>query len=92
MGESADNPLAGAVDQALRTAMTEAVKQAFAEGHTDTNYVLTSVLTGGVSAVVRFVHQFQKPGFSSEDHANAIRDMALGIFAQCECNDGGGRA
>ena len=92
MIEQADNPLASYADQAIRTALTEAVKQAFAEGQTDTNYVLTSVLTGGVSAVVRFVHQFQKPGFSAEDHANAIRDMALGIFAQCECNDAGGRA
>lgn len=92
MTEEADNALASATDQAVRTALTEAVKRAFAEGETDTNYVLTSVLTGGVSAVVRFVHQFQKPGFSAEQQANAIRDMALGIFVQCDCNDGGGRA
>lgn len=89
---SADNLLAEAVDQAIRSAMAEASTEAFRAGETDTNYVLTSVLTGGVSAIVRFVHQFQKPGTSAEDHADAIRDMALGIFAQCECNDEGGRA
>lgn len=90
--EQADNPLAAAVDQAVRTAFAEAASKAFDAGETDTSYVLTSVLTGGLSAVVRFVHQFQKPGTSAEDHANALRDMALGLFAQCECNDAGGRA
>jgi len=92
MDEISDNAVAYSTDQAVRSTLSRAVSDALASGETDTNYVLTSVLTGGLSAMVRFVHQFQKPGTSAEDHANALRDMALGIFTQCECNDTGGRA